>query len=326
MTPDRVSLAGQGAGERRAEPIGDMDELLGLQFERGPHPGRWAAIVAILVLVAMLIHALLTDTRFQWNVVRRYLFDGFILRGALCTLELTALAMLLGVFGGTLLAIARLSENPILSYLARLYIWFFRGTPVLVQILLLFNLSALFPRLSLGIPFGPEFVSGSANSILGAFTTAVIALGLNEAAYMAEIVRGGLLAVDPGQRDAASSVGMRRATTMRYVILPQAIRIIIPPTGNEIIGMLKVTSIVSVIALPELLFSAQIIYSRNFQVTPLLLVASIWYLVMTTVLTLAQTRLERYYARSDRAVPIRVRRGSIFRSARSSLPRSRDHR
>jgi polar amino acid transport system permease protein len=322
----RIHSVEQRAGNGRddAGDLDDLTELTDLRVERTPHPGRWLAIAVLLVLVSMLAHALVTDPRFQWTVVRRYLFNGFIIRGALRTLELTALAMLVGVIGGVLLAIARLSENPVLSYLSRLYIWFFRGTPVLVQVLILFNLSALFPRLSLGIPYGPAFVSGSANSVLAAFTTAVIALGLNEAAYMAEIVRGGVLAVDPGQRDAASAIGMTRTKSMRYIVLPQAMRIIIPPTGNEIVGMLKNTAIVSVIALPELLFSAQIIYSRTYQTIPLLLVASMWYLVMTTVLTLAQTQLERYYARSDRFVETGGRPRALFRSVRSSMPRPGD--
>jgi polar amino acid transport system permease protein len=320
----RTPPAEQRDGEGRDEPASNPDGLTVLKVERTAHPGRWFAIAVILVLVSMLAHALVTDPRFQWAVVRHYLFNGFILRGALRTLELTGLAMLVGVLGGFLLAVARLSDNPILSYFSRLYIWFFRGTPVLVQVLVLFNLSALFPRLSLGIPYGPGFVSGSANSVLAAFTTAVIALGLNEAAYMAEIVRGGVLGVDPGQRDAAAAIGMSRVQSMRYVVLPQTMRIIIPPTGNEIIGMLKNTAIVSVIALPELLFSAQIIYSRTFQTIPLLLVASIWYLVMTTVLTLAQTRLERYYGRSDGFVQNGLRPRTLFRSVRSGMPRPGD--
>ncbi|WP_127361610.1 amino acid ABC transporter permease [Actinacidiphila soli] len=320
MTRDTSPITGGSTVADGHTALTEADELADLRVERTPRPGRWIAIAVILVLVAMLGHALVTNARFQWSVVGQYLFNGFIFGGILRTLELTGLAMLIGVLGGIGLAVARLSENPILSYMSRLYIWFFRGTPVLVQVLILFNLSALFPRLSLGIPFGPDFISGSPNTFLQAFTTAVIALGFNEAAYMAEIVRGGLLAVHPGQRDAASAIGMTRLKSMRYIVLPQAMRIIIPSTGNEVIGMLKNTSIVSVIALPELLFSAQIIYSRTYQTIPLLLVASIWYLVMTTVLTLAQTRLERHYGRSDRSTATGVRSWSLLRSVRTSMP------
>jgi polar amino acid transport system permease protein len=321
MTPDTSPKAGGSTAADANVTLAEADELADLRVEGTPHPGRWIAIVIILVLVAMLGHTLVTNHRFEWPVVRHYLFNDFIFGGVLRTLELTGLAMLIGILGGIALAIARLSENPILSYISRLYIWAFRGTPVLVQVLILFNLSALFPRLSLGIPFGPDFISGSANTFLGAFTAAVVALGLNEAAYMAEIVRGGLLAVDPGQRDAASAIGMTRLKSMRYIVLPQAMRIIIPPTGNEVIGMLKNTSIVSVIALPELLFSAQIIYSRTYETIPLLLVASIWYLLMTTVLTLAQTRLERHYGRSDRSATAGIGAWALLRSVRSSMPK-----
>jgi len=201
----------------------------------------------------------------------------------------------------------RFSPNPLVKWASLTYVWFFRGTPVLVQLLFIFNISALLPRLSLGIPWGPEFVSGSANSFVTAFVAALLGLGLNEGAYMAEIVRGGILSVDHGQSEAAAALGMRRSLAMRLVVLPQAMRVIIPPTGNEIIGMLKTTSIVSVIALPELLCSTQIIYARTYQVIPLLIVACIWYLIMTSILTVIQVRLERRFARGGRNTGVAVR-------------------
>ncbi|HLX21431.1 MAG TPA: amino acid ABC transporter permease, partial [Gaiellaceae bacterium] len=181
-------------------------------------------------------------------------------------------------------------------------IWFFRGTPVLVQILFWFNLALLFPKIALGIPFGPTFYHHSVNSLITPYNAAILALGLNEAAYMAEIVRAGILSVDEGQSEAAAAVGMTRSQTMRRIVLPQAMRVVVPPTGNETISMLKTSSLVSVIALADLLYSAQIIYARTYQTIQLLLVASIWYLICTTVLSIGQYYVERHYARGSRQV------------------------
>jgi polar amino acid transport system permease protein len=200
----------------------------------------------------------------------------------------------------------RLSPNPLVSGASWTYIWFFRGTPVLVQILFWYIVSALYPRFSIGLPFGPELTSFSANSVISTFVAGMLALGLNEGAYMAEIVRAGIISVDEGQTEAAKSLGMTRLLTMRRIVLPQAMRVIIPPTGNETISMLKTTSLVSAIALapPELLGAAQNIYDRTYEVIPLLIVASIWYLLLTTILTVGQYYLERHYARgAARTVP-----------------------
>jgi len=263
------------------------------------HPGRWVAAAIVLFVGVALGKSVATNTRFQWGVVRQYLFTHQILHGILVTVELTVLAMAIGIALGTVLAVMRLSPNPLVSGSSWLYIWFFRGTPVLVQILFWYNIAALYPRLSLGIPFGPQFIHFSANTLIKTFVAGVLALGLNEGAYMAEIVRAGMISVEEGQTDAAQSLGMTRLLTMRRIVLPQAMRVIIPPTGNETISMLKTTSLVSVIALapPELLGSVQDVYDRTYQVIPLLLVASIWYLVITTVLTIGQYYLERYFGR-----------------------------
>jgi polar amino acid transport system permease protein len=294
-----------------APPAHELREWAGLRTVGRRHPGRWVAVAVILVCAAALVRAVVTNENFGWPTVRAYLTTEFILRGLFTTLELTALAMVIGIGLGVLLAMARFSANPILRSASQGYIWFFRGTPVLVQVLLLFNFAALYPRIGLTVPFGPTLVSADSNTVITAFVAAVVALGLNEAAYMAEIVRGGLLAVGDGQRHAAAAIGMTSGQTMRRIVLPQAMRIIVPPTGNEVIAMLKNTSIVSVIALPELLFSAQIIYSRTYQVIPLLMVACIWYLVLTSVLTLLQTRLEAHYARTTPARRGRLRRDRV---------------
>lgn len=264
------------------------------------HPLRWVAALVVVLLVAALGYSLVTNPRFQWDVVGQYLTTRAILDGLLTTLELTAIGMVIAITLGTIIALMRLSPNPILSVGSGVYVWFFRGTPLLVQLILLYNISALYPTISIGIPFGPQLINGSANAIITPFVAAILGLGLNEAAYMSEIVRAGILSVDRGQTEAAQALGLRRRQIMRWIVLPQALRVIIPPASNETISMLKYTSLVSVISLPELLYSAQIIYSRTFQTIPLLLVASIWYLVVTSVLTVGQFFIERRFARGTR--------------------------
>jgi polar amino acid transport system permease protein len=262
------------------------------------HWGRWIASAIVLFVVAVIVYSVVNNPRFQWGVVGDFLFDPRIVRGARVTLELTFLSMLIGIVLGVLLAVMRLSPSPLISGLSSFYIWFFRGTPVLVQILFWQFVGALYPKISIGVPFGGHvFASANANHLITPFVAGLLGLGLNEGAYMAEIVRAGILSVDEGQTEAASSLGMRRILTLRRVVLPQAMRVIIPPTGNETISMLKTSSLVSVIAYPELLYSAQIIYSVNFKTIPLLIVAAIWYLFFTTILSIGQYYIERHYAR-----------------------------
>ncbi|MDH6116389.1 amino acid ABC transporter permease [Kitasatospora sp. GAS204B] len=268
------------------------------------HPGRWAGAIVVAVLAAMLIHALIENPAFEWHVVGQTLFNSQILHGVRVTLELTVLSMLMGVVGGVLLAVMRLSPNPLLSTVAWIYIWVFRGTPVLVQLVFWNFLGAIWVKLSIGIPFGPEFWSGTTNTLIPVFTAALLGLGLNEAAYMAEIVRGGIQSVDEGQTEAAHALGMSQTTALRRIVLPQAMRVIIPPTGNETISMLKTTSLVQVISLQELFTAGHDIYSRTFQTIPVLIAVSIWYLFMTSVLTVGQYYVERYYARgANRVLP-----------------------
>ena len=261
------------------------------------HPGRWVAVAVLAVLAAMLVHTVLTNEGFRWDVVGRYLFSTPILGGLANTLLLTVLSMVIGVVGGIGLAVMRLSPNPVLTGAAAVYIWLFRGTPLIAQLLFWNYLSALYPRLGLGIPFGPVFVSADVNSLITPFAACLLGLGLNEAAYMAEIVRGGLQSVDRGQSEAAGALGLSRVQALRRVVLPQAMRVIIPPTGNETISMLKTTSLVVVIGYFELLTSAQRIYSTNFQTIPLLIVAAAWYLALTSVLSVGQGFVERRYGR-----------------------------
>jgi polar amino acid transport system permease protein len=263
------------------------------------HPGRWIAAAIVALIVAVIIQSVFSNPRFQWGVFGDFLFDARVLRGVRATLELTVVAMLVGIALGVVLAIMRLSPNPLVSGASWMYIWFFRGTPVLLQIIFWgVGISALYPKLSIGIPFGgPEFASASANNLITPFVAAILGLGLNEGAYMAEIVRAGIISVEEGQTEAAQSLGMTRLQTMRRIVLPQAMRVIIPPTGNETISMLKTSSLVSVIAYSELLYTVQLIYSVNFKTIPLLLVAAAWYLFFTTLLSIGQYYLERRFAR-----------------------------
>ncbi|HEX5225825.1 MAG TPA: amino acid ABC transporter permease [Solirubrobacteraceae bacterium] len=261
------------------------------------HPGRWIAAAIVVVIAVAIVHSIASNPRFEWSVVGHYLFDERVLEGLRVTIELTVIAMAIGIVLGILLAVMRLSPNPLVSGGSWLYIWFLRATPVLVQLLFWYNIAALYPKIDLGIPFGPAFIHADANSLITPFTAAILALGLNEGAYMAEIVRAGIISVPEGQSDAARSLGMTRLQTMRLIVLPQAMRVIIPPTGNETISMLKTSSLASVIVVGELLYAAQNIYSVNFKTIQLLIVASIWYMVCTSLLYVGQYYLERYYGR-----------------------------
>jgi polar amino acid transport system permease protein len=261
------------------------------------HPGRWVAAVIVLLIAASIVRSIVTNSNFEWHLVGQYLFDARVLRGVVKTLELTVLSMLIGVILGVLLAVMRQSPNPVVSGASWLYIWFFRGTPLLLQIFFWFNITALFKRIDLGVPFGPALIHANGNAIITTFVAALLGLGLNEGAYMAEIVRGGFLAVDEGQSEAAHSLGLSRLQTMRHIVLPQAMRVILPPTGNETISMLKNTSLVSVIAMSELLYTVQQIYDVNYKPIPLLIVAAIWYLAMTSVAYVGQYFIERRFGR-----------------------------
>jgi polar amino acid transport system permease protein len=261
------------------------------------HPGRWIAAAIVAIVAISLIRSAIDNPNFHWDIVGDYLFDQRILDGVVKTIELTVLGMVIGIILGVLLAVMRLSPNWLIRGSGWFYVWIFRGTPLLVQILLWNFISALYPTIDLGIPFGPSFVHLNANDFITPFLAGTLALSLNEGAYMAEIVRAGIISVEEGQTDASQALGLTRAQTMRHIVLPQAMRVIIPPTGNETISMLKNTVLVSVIAIPVLLYSAQLIYSQSFQQIPLLIVVCIWYLAMTTVLSIGQFFLERHYGR-----------------------------
>ncbi|MFC1412099.1 amino acid ABC transporter permease [Streptacidiphilus sp. N1-12] len=268
------------------------------------HPGRWVAIAVIAVLAAMFLHAMITIPILHWDVVTQIFADHTVIAGVQQTLLLTLCAMVLGIVGGILLAVMRLSSNPVLSSVSWLYIWVFRGTPVLVQLFFWNFMGVVFPQVGIGIPFGPVFHSWSYNDLVPLFVACVLGLGLNEAAYFSEIVRAGILSVDEGQAEAASSLGLTHAQTLRRIVLPQAMRVIIPPAGNETISMLKTTSLVSAISFEELTRAGQDIGNRTLYVIPALIAISLWYLLFTSVLSIGQFYVERYYARgTNRVLP-----------------------
>jgi polar amino acid transport system permease protein len=276
------------------------------------HYGQWVAAVVIVVLLALLVRAIATNDAIQWDVIGSRVFRKVILHGLVTTIWLTIAAMVLGVIGGVLLAVMRLSENPVLTTISAGFVWLFRGTPVLVQILIFFNLGLFFPRLGFGD------VSVSTNDLITPFTAALLALTLNEAAYMSEIVRGGILAVDTGQREAAEALGMTGALVLRRIILPQAMKVIIPPTGNELVTLLKTTSLVAVIGAGDLLTRAQAVGATDFTRLEMLIVASIWYLVLTTIASYGQMLLERRFLRGS--AHARTRSSALRRIATDLRP------
>ena len=261
---------------------------------------------AVCVLIAAgIIYTLVTNPRFGWQTIGHYLTAGTVLRGLWLTIWLTMLVMVIATVLGLLIAVMRASKILPVKILAMCYINLFRGTPVLVQLILWFNIAALYPNIRLGIPFTPLSGRLDTNALISAVTAAIIGLSLNEAAYMAEIVRGGFNAVPKGQLEAGDSIGMSEAQKMRKIIIPQAMPTVIPATGNQFISMLKETSLVSVLGVADLLQSVQLIYARTYETIPMLLVACIWYLLVSLLLNYPQSKIEAHYSRSLRSIGVR---------------------
>lgn len=257
------------------------------------------ATVLVGVLLILMVASVARNERFQWDVIGHYLFAPSIMTGALWTVGLTAICTALAAPMGIVLALMRLSSIGILNGLAWGYIWFFRSIPGLVQLLFWFNIAALFPQFSVGIPFVVTFGSVDANLVITPLVAAIAGLTLHEASYFAEIFRGSLMAVNEGQREAGRALGLPPWPLLRRILLPQAIRVAIPPAASQVIHLLKATSLVSVISMTDLLWSTQLIYFTNYQPIPLLLVASLWYLVITSVLAALQIRLEQRFGRGS---------------------------
>jgi polar amino acid transport system permease protein len=283
--------------EKTAEPAAPPEAIKAVPLR---HPWRWIAATIVVLLIGLFIYGAATNPNYHWDTYRAYLFDKRISTAAWNTLQLTFWAMVLGVGLGVMLAIMRLSPNGVLRSAAWVYLWIFRGTPVYVQLVFWGLFTSLYPHLAFGIPFIHQFAHLNIQTLNAAFFFAALGLGLNEAAYMAEIVRAGIASVSEGQTEAATALGMSWSMTMRRIVLPQAMRVIIPPTGNEVISMLKTTSLVTAVPYTLDLYTTQRgIAGVIYQPVPLLLVASTWYLAITSVLMIGQHYLERYYARGS---------------------------
>ncbi len=254
------------------------------------HYGRWVSGVVLIGLLGLIVNAFIVG-QIDWPVVEKFFFSAALLDGLASTILITICSMLMGLALGVIFAIMRLSQNPVSRMFSGLYIWLFRGAPVYLQLLIWFNLALIFPVVNLG------FAQYRMVDVMTPFMAALLGLGLNEGAYLTEIVRGGILSVDKGQLDAATSLGMTRLLAMRRIVLPQAMRVIIPPVGNEFIGLLKTSSMASAIAFTELLHKAQVIYFVNAKVMELLIVATGWYLIVVTILSVFQMGIERRFAR-----------------------------
>ncbi len=279
-------------------PVQPADQIRAIPVR---HWGRWVGAVFVVLLAAWVVVSAASSKNIEWSVTRSYIFDAYILQGLANTIFLSVISQAVGIVLGVVFAVMRLSRNPVLSAVSSFYIWFFRGTPVLVQLLVWFSLALVFPRFTIAIPFTDiTLVSMPMNQFMTPLMAAFLGLGLNEGAYMAEIVRGGIISVDEGQTEAALALGMSPSMTMRRIVLPQAMRVIIPPTGNEFISMLKTSSLASVVVYGELLQHAKDIYSTNLKNVELLFTACFWYLVLTSVATVGQYFLERRYARGTR--------------------------
>lgn len=302
--PQEQGRATSVSASRRATPTA-QPQITPLQIVPARHPWRWVGSLFAAVVLLGIAHSLVSNPRWEWAVFAEWFFAPSVLRGLGQTLLLTLLSTVFSIVLGTGLALARLSKSPLLATLAWGYIWFFRSMPALLVLIILYNFAYLYDRIVLGVPLTDlVFAEWSTVDVLSQFTVAVLGLSMMQAAYTAEIIRGGILGVDQGQHEAAAALGLPAHRRIFRIILPQALRSILPSGFNEIIGLVKGTSIVYVLALPELFYTVQVIYNRTQAVIPLLVVATVWYLIITTLLTIAQYYIERYFARgTSRVLP-----------------------
>ena len=309
MTDTAAPPLGRSVGHRPdgpKDPARNRVDISAVPVVHTRHWWRWTLATLILFVVAQFGWSLVTNGRYEWRTFAEYFFSGPVLIGIGYTLAITGVSAIVGFVLGTIIALGRLSTSTLLSSAAWAYIWFFRSVPLVVQIIVWYNLGYLYPTLGLGTPFTTDFwiVEFPTVQLVSAFAAAILGLGLHQAAYSAEIIRGGLLSVDQGQSEAAAALGIPAGRRLFRIILPQAARSIVPNATNEVIGLVKGASVVFVIAIPELFYAVQVIYNRNSRVIPLLLVAVVWYTIITTILSIAQFYIERYFARgSVRALP-----------------------
>ncbi|WP_236007971.1 amino acid ABC transporter permease [Nakamurella leprariae] len=286
-------------------PPGAAVEPEHLVVVRSRHPWRWVAAVAVAIVVAQFIHGLVTNPGWDWGTFAQYFTAASVLKALWMTVQLTVYGTVLGFALGIGLAAARLSKNPVLQVVSWTYIWAFRSIPLIVQLLFWFNIAYLYKTLSIGVPFGPAFVEFDVNDVISGMMAAVIGLALHQAAYSAEIIRAGIISVDAGQLEAAAALGIPKRRQFFKIVMPQAMRAILPNAANEVISLFKGTSIVSTMAIAELFYQVQVIYGRSGRVVPLLMVATVWYIVLTTLLSIGQYYIERHYARgSARSLPL----------------------
>jgi polar amino acid transport system permease protein len=278
-----------------------LDEAMVLTAERGVarrrKPAHAVVGIVAIVLVAFGLYSIGRNPRVEWKVVGHYLFESTVLHGLWTTLWLTGVIVVISSVLGTIIAIMRMSTSRVLQTISWTYIWVFRATPLLVQLLFWFNIGYLYPEFSFGVPFGPTFIHGEANSLITPIGAALVGFTLHEASYTCEIIRGGVLSVPKGQTEAGKSLGIGASRRFVRIIMPQAMRAMIPPLSNQVILVLKATSLASVVSVPDLLFTTRSIYETNYKVVPLLVVATLWYLAITSVLSIGQHYVARYYSR-----------------------------
>ncbi|WP_406203053.1 amino acid ABC transporter permease [Kitasatospora sp. NBC_01560] len=320
-----TTAAASAPAKPTGRPVGrlDVDTLEGLRTVRARHPWRWAAGAVALVVLVQFAHGLLTNPGWDWATFRLYFSADTILRAVGRTLELTVYGTVLGFLLGAVVAAMRLSSSVILQSIAWAYVWAFRSIPLIVQLVFWFNLSYLYKRFGIGIPFGPTFADFETIGVLGALGAAVLGLGLHQAAFAAEIIRGGIISVDAGQREAAAALGVPRWRQAWRIVLPQAMRGILPAAANEVISLFKGTSVVYVMAIGELFYQVQVVYGRTGRVVPLLMVATVWYVLLTTVLSIGQYYVERYFARGAERTPPPTPLQRVRAFARSLRPADR---
>lgn len=289
MTSAPAALPRARVAHEAADPV--------LRVRRRPRPGNWILSAIALIFVAMFVHGLVRNPGWDWPTFARYFTAKSVLAALWLTIRLTIYGTVLGFVLGVALAAARLSKNPVLQAISWTYVWIFRSIPLIVQLLFWFNIAYLYDTISFGIPFGPSLITIDTNELLSGLTAAVIGLTLHQGAYFAEIIRGGIVSVDEGQLEAAAALGIPRRRQFFRIVLPQAMRSVMPNAANEVISLVKGTSIVSTMAIADLFYQVQVIFGRNGRVVPLLMVATVWYIVITSVLTVVQYYIERHYAR-----------------------------
>ena len=324
-TPTATPAAGHATATGHHEmscppPPAPPEDLSRLRVVPARHPGRVVLAVGVGLLVAVVLYSFVTTPRWEWGVVAQWFFAESIIRGLLETLKLTVLAGAVGFGLGLALALMRLSKSGLISSVSWTFSWIFRSTPLLVQLLLWYNLGYLYERITLGIPLTEiTFFDARTSDLMTPMLAAVLGLGLHQAAYAAELIRGGILSVDQGQLEAASALGIPARDRSLRIVLPQAMRAILPTAFNEIIGLVKGTSIVYVLAHAELFFTIQLIYGRTQQVLPMLLVATLWYVVITSALSVGQYYIERHYSKGA----VRTLPPTPLQKARARLARLR---